>query len=284
MTISCLESISSNTGWKAKLDLSFVDNKNKTAINHRKHFGPLQIQKPFYPEANGTCHVYLLHPPGGVVGGDHIDIQMEVGAKAKALVTTPAAGKFYRSAGPVACQNLNIKVASQGILEWFPSENIFFSGAKAILKTKIELTKGSHFLGWDMCCLGRPASGERFSQGSLDQRIEILVNGKPVRLERFLVKENDPILDAKWGLAEKPMVGSLLCVTPRQNLVNLLRQNIPPSEAGDLISVTFVDGVILCRYLGNSVEQAKRIFISAWKLLRVALWGQKAVIPRIWNT
>ena len=91
-------------------------------------------------------------------------------------------------------------------------------------------------------------------------------------------------MDAKWGLGGKPIVGSFFCLTPRKDLVDLLRQNIGSPENGDLFSVTFVDDIILCRYLGNSVERVKRNFIKAWQLLRLALRDHEAVIPRIWNT
>ena len=128
MFISNLDRISSNSGWEAHLHLGFIKENDRTSIQNRKHFGPLQIQKPFYPDTDGTCHVYVLHPPGGVVGGDRFDIRIDLEPNAKALITTGAASKFYRSGGPIACQNQKIRLAARGILEWFPMENIFFSG------------------------------------------------------------------------------------------------------------------------------------------------------------
>ena len=284
MTASSLEEVGLKTGWKAKLHLKFVEENHKTVLKQRSHQGPLQVQKAFYPETNGACHVYILHPPGGVVGGDSFDIKIEVDSNAKVLVTTPAAGKFYRSAGDEAYQQQTITVADHGVLEWFPSENIFFSGAKVKLETRVDLSRESHFIGWDILCLGRPAIGETFSQGQLTQKFEIFQNGRPIRLDRLLVREKDAILDAKWGLGGKPVVGTFFCLTPRKDLVDLLRQNIGSPENDDLFSVTFVDGIILCRYLGNSVEHVKRNFIKAWQILRVALRDHEAGIPRIWNT
>ena len=284
MTTSCLDGVGLSEGWKAKLYLKFIEENNKTLLKKRSHQGPLQVQKAFYPEASGACHVYILHPPGGVVGGDSFDVKIEVDPNAKVLVTTPAAGKFYRSAGDEAYQQQTITVADHGVLEWFPSENIFFPGAKVKLETRVDLSKESHFIGWDILCLGRPAIGETFSQGQLTQKLEIFQNGRLIRLDRLVVRENDTILDAKWGLGGKPIVGSFFCLTPRKDLVDLLRQNIGSPENGDLFSVTFVDDIILCRYLGNSVEHVKRHFIKAWQLLRLALRDHEAVIPRIWNT
>ena len=270
--------------WRAQLDLEFSKSNNRTILSHRKHLGPLQVQKPFYPEINGTCHVYILHPPGGVVGGDRLNISIDVDSNAHALITTPAAGKFYRSAGPIAVQKQIIKVASKAILEWFPSENILFSGSKAQIQTKVELAHDSHFVGWEISCLGRPASEEIFSQGELDQRFEVWRDGKPLRIERLKLRGGDPALQAKWGLLGFPVIGSMVCVTDKKKLIDSLRTITNVAIGEEIFSVTQVDGAILCYFLGNSVERARNCFISAWKILRQEVIGFEAVEPRIWKT
>ena len=67
-------------GWQAAMDLHFNGSGARTVITRRRHVGPLRIQKPFYP-GDGACHVYLLHPPGGLVGGDVLDVTVRVGLK-----------------------------------------------------------------------------------------------------------------------------------------------------------------------------------------------------------
>ena len=270
--------------WRARLDLKFSKSNNKTILSHRKHYGPLQVQKPFYPELNGACHVYILHPPGGVVGGDRLNICVDVNSNAHALITTPAAGKFYRSAGPVARQEQIIKVASKGTLEWFPSENIIFSGARTQIQTKIELTYDSHFIGWEISCLGRPASDEYFNRGKLDQRFEVWREGRPLRIERLWLKGGGPTLNAKWGLLGFPVIGNMICVTDKTELVDSLRNITNVSIEKELFSATQTDGIILCYYLGNSVERARSCFINVWKILRQEVIHREAVEPRIWRT
>ena len=284
MLTAKLKEKESHKEWRAQLDLEFSKSNNRTILSHRKHFGPLQVQKPFYPEINGTCHVYILHPPGGVVGGDRLNISIDVDSNAHALITTPAAGKFYRSAGPVAVQKQIIKVASKAILEWFPSENILFSGSKAQIQTKVELAHDSHFVGWEISCLGRPASEEIFSQGELDQRFEVWRDGKPLRIERLKLRGGDPVLQAKWGLLGFPVIGSMVCVTDKTELIDSLRTITNVAIGEEFFSVTQVDGAILCYFLGNSVEKARSRFISAWKILRQEVIGFEAVEPRIWKT
>ena len=284
MTTASFKEVELNAGWIASLHLDFVEVDGKTVFKQNLHQGPLQVQKIFYPETNGTGHVYILHPPGGVVGGDSFDVNINLNSNAKVLITTPAAGKFYRSAGPIAYQKQTLEVANHGVLEWFPSENIFFPGAKVKLETRIILSKESHFIGWDILCLGRPSIGEIFDNGQLTQRLEIFMDGRLIRLEKLIIHENDRILNAKWGLRGKPVVGTLCCLTSRTDLVDLLRDSIESLDGDNLLSVTLVDNVILCRYLGNSVEQVKQKFIKVWQVLRMALRGHESVIPRIWST
>ncbi len=273
-----------NIEWEAQLDLKFSKSNERTILSHRKHYGPLQVQKPFYPETNGACHVYILHPPGGVVGGDHLTICVDVNSNAHALITTPAAGKFYRSAGQVARQEQNIKVAPKGILDWLPSENILFSGAKAQIQTKVELSHNSNFIGWEISCLGRPASSEVFSQGALDQRFEIWRDGKPLRIERLKIIGGDQALRAKWGLNGFPVIGSMVCITDITGLLDSLRKTVKVFIDQELFSVSQIDGAILCYFLGNSAERARNCFINAWKILRQEVIGHEAVEPRIWKT
>ena len=271
-------------GWSARLELKFSNSNNRTLLDYRKHHGPLQVQKPFYPEPNGTCHIYILHPPGGVVGGDHLNISINVNPKAHTLITTPAAGKFYRSSGAVARQEQIIKIEPQGIVEWFPSESIIFSGAKAQIKTKVELSCDSHFMGWEILCLGRPASNESFSRGELDQRFEVWREGKPLWIERLKLNGDDNALHAKWGLQGFPVIGNMVCVIDKVELVDEINKISSPMGEQELFSATQTDGIIICYFMGNSVERCRSHLIKVWKILRQNVIQREAVEPRIWAT
>jgi hypothetical protein len=144
-------------GWQAKLDLAFEPRFGRTAITRQSHLGPLRIQRPFYPERNGTCHVYVLHPPGGVVGGDLLEVTLEGAPGSRALITTPGATKLYRSLGPQAQIRQNIKLSGDACLDWFPQETIAFEGAHASIQTRVQLDREASYAGWEIVCLGRPA-------------------------------------------------------------------------------------------------------------------------------
>jgi urease accessory protein len=269
--------------WHARLDLGFTVSNDRTILCRRNHYGPLQVQKPFYPEENGTSHVYVLHPPGGVVGGDFLKLNIDLGEEARVLITTPAAGKFYRSSGPIARQSQNIRVAPGGVLEWFPAENIIFSGAKVRINTRVDLTKDSQFTGWDIFCLGRPACGESLDEGFLKQQMEVFRDGVPLRVENLNAEGGSDFLKSKWGMMGYPVMGNMICATNNQCIVDSIRDIKNDFSHKELFSVTHTEGIVLCRFLGNSVERAKACFIKVWKVLRSGLMNLDIVEPRIWK-
>jgi len=121
------------------------------------------------------------------VGGDRIEITLDVAAGASVLVTTPGAAKFYRSAGAAVTVQQDLKVAAGGSLECFPQENILFSGAQARTRTSVELAGDARFIGWEIHSLGRPVIGERFDPGTADLEFGLHRDGRPVLKDRLRV-------------------------------------------------------------------------------------------------
>jgi urease accessory protein len=284
------------SGWQGRLALRFENRARRsestqqpapaqhTVLAEQVHSGPLLVQRPFYPEPDGTCHVYLLHPPGGVVGGDRLRIEARVCAGARALLTTPAAGKFYRSAGAAAELDQSLHVAEAGCLEWFPQETLVFSGAQAALRTEVHLADGAQFLGWELVCLGRPASGERFESGGCRTSIEVWRAGRRVLTERMHFPGGGEILDARWGLAGYPLIGTFFAACDDRDLAASVRAAVPPFDGDGLFAVTVMDGVLVARYLGHQAETARQIFVQVWNVARHVLLGKGAAPPRIWYT
>src|SRR6188474_1479086 len=112
------------SGWLGRLELRLERHSGMTRITHRLHQGPLLVQRALYPEGDDMPHLYIVHPPGGVVGGDRLETLIELGPGAEALVTTPAAQKLYRSAGPESVIQNRLCVGERAALEWLPSETI----------------------------------------------------------------------------------------------------------------------------------------------------------------
>src|SRR5262245_11582405 len=110
--------------WRAELALSFEHRAGRTVLAARRHTGPLVVQKPLYPEGAGVCHAIVVHPPAGIAGGDELEISADAAPRAHALLTTPGAGRWYRSAGPWARQALAFEVGDGACVEWLPQETI----------------------------------------------------------------------------------------------------------------------------------------------------------------
>lgn len=272
--------------WLAELKLGFEFDGHRTILNERKHVGPLIIQKPFYPEGE-VCHIYLIHPPGGVVGGDELSLTVNVSKNAHALITTPAATKFYRGNGFEAKQVQNIEVHAGCKMEWLPQETIFFSGCEAQTKTIVKLENDAQFIGWEIICLGRPASKEVFEQGYCRQIIEVWRDEEPVVIERSLLEGGDELLDAEWGMQGFTVLGTMIVTSTDKSVLDTVRNNLKEQNLNATeikTSSTLINDVLICRVLANQAETARESFISVWKSLRLQTMQRNAVAPRIWYT
>ena len=266
-------------GWEASLDLGFERRRDRTVLARRRQRGPLAVQRTFYPEGE-TCHLYVLHPPGGVAGGDRLGISIEGGPRTSALVTTPGATKFYNSIGPRAVQTQKFTLAG-GCLEWLPQENIYFPNAAVDLETEIDLHDDAVYIGWEIHCLGRPASGERFGAGRLALSTALRRDGNPLLLDRLVVDSD--ALTGKATCRDRPVVATLIA-TGAGTAGALARARELLDSGSTRTGVTLMDDLLVCRYLGGSTEEARRLFIAVWSVIRPEIIGKQAVPPRIWAT
>jgi len=273
--------------WLATLDLGFERDGDTTRLIRREHTGPLRIQKPLYPEHPSTCHAIIIHPPGGVVGGDELHIQVDTGQNARALLSTPGAAKWYRANGHRSRQRLRIRVAADAALEWLPQETILFNAADVVLDTIIDVGVDARYIGCEILCFGRKASGETFEQGQVQQSMLIRREGKPLWLEQGTLAAGGRQMLSPLGLGGNSVCASLIAVGGASSaaLLTAVREQCAASGDGHgQFGVTHMKSVIIARYLGNSSEVARRVMLAAWQVLRPALLDREAVTPRIWNT
>lgn len=271
-------------GWEAELSLAFEVRQQRTVLAHSLHRGPLRVQRPFYPERDGTCHLYVLHPPGGVAGGDILRIAARLERGARVLITTPGAGKLYRSKGQQAhlCQELSI--AAGACLEWFPQETIVFDAARAATEIHVQLAEDAVYAGWEIVCLGRPHSHEPFREGRLQTELTIHRGGHLRYMERGLYEGGDAVLSESWGLGGAPVFGLFVVADERADdgWVERVRGEVE-ARAG-LFSVSLLPGILLGRYLGASTLDARATFERMFSALRPLYAGRAPVTPRIWHT
>ncbi len=265
-----------DAGWSAELKLRFVDRGGKTCIGARRHFGPLLVQRPFYPEG-APCHVYVLHPPGGVVGGDRLVLDVHLEAGSHALLTMPGATKFYRSAGPVSVLKQHFHLAEGSTLEWLPPGNICFSGARVSLENRFSLAPGARLLAWETLCLGRPVMGESFSHGALDSRLVIDMPDDPGLHERLRIDGGH-----LSKLAGYPLQATFCAAPATPELLEqaraLLESLTVPAGA------TLLGQLLVVRLLDHDNQRLQSTLARLWQSLRPAITGLAPCPPRIWAT
>jgi urease accessory protein len=282
-TLTLPNALRSPAGWQAELDLSFARREGETVLRRNQHRGPLQVQKALYPEGKETCHIAVLHPPGGVAAGDRLCIRASLNEQSRALLTTPGATKWYRSEGSCASQQVHFSLGEDAVLEWLPRENILFDGANISMELNVELGLRARYFGWDILSFGRRASGESWGRGRLNMQTNIRGAG-------CLLWSEVADIDARSGFAASPvgLSGFTVCGTflvagydIDAPLLRECREVIPPA-AESRTGITRVPGVLIARYLGDSTEDAFYWFTNLWAVLRRALSDKVACPPRVW--
>ncbi|MDQ3060147.1 MAG: urease accessory protein UreD [Pseudomonadota bacterium] len=273
--------------WNATLALDYTRQSEKT-VAHFRHSGPLRILQSLYPEGPGICHNVIVHPPGGLVGGDTLDLTFTAGSGAHGLVTTPGATRFYRSEGQLALQRTRLSLQEGARLEWLPLEAICHSGCLAENRLTMDLAPGAELLGWDITALGLPTANQPFERGSFCQHIEL----PGVWLERARIDAADTLLlNSPLGLAGQRCMATLFFVAGsklerhrRQGALDCARAVIEQHPLCASAGATSPDGqIVVVRVLAPLVEPAMGLLKQVWQAWRTHLWQLPAALPRIWS-
>ncbi|MES2758965.1 MAG: urease accessory protein UreD [Pseudomonadota bacterium] len=274
----CPRSDQLSAAWRASLRLRFAADAGVTRLVERAHSGPLRVQKPLYPEGPRICHAIVIHPPGGVVGGDCLDIDAAAGAASHAFLTTPGAAKWYRANGRVSRQDVRIRAGAGAAFEWMPQETIFFDDANVVLDHDVQLQEGARYIGAEILCFGRRASGETFRRGLIRQRTRVRSAGKLVWWEQGAI--DAAAIDSRFGLHGASVCATLIAVgAPVSAALLAAMRAIDPQ-----LALSQVKSVCVARYLGDDGEAARHAIVKVWQALRPHLLGCDAPLPRIWNT
>ena len=274
--------------WHAQLQLDYRQEAARTVARHT-HNGPLRILQSLYPEGDAVCHNVLVHPPGGLVGGDTLDLQITAGDAAHGLITTPGATRFYKSAGALALQRTHITLADQARLEWLPLEALCYNQCRAENHLTLNLAPQAEFMGWDVTALGLPLAKQPFEQGQFVQHIDV----PGVWLERGLISaDDDRLMNGPLGLAGHRCLASLFFVAGnplardrRQAALDMAREVIDAHALRATAGVTSPQGqVVVLRVLAPVVEPAMDLLRQVWSRWRQHLWQLSVCNPRIWST
>lgn len=309
-------------GWRGHLGLRYWRDGQRTVALDR-HEGPLRVLQRLYPEGDAICHHVLVHPPGGVAGGDSLLLQADLAQGTHAVITTPGATRFYRSGGRPSLQQSRLRLADGARAEWLPLENLAFSGCEAENRTEVELAAGAEMLGWDVLALGLPASGAAFETGCFTQHLALHLSQaqelqcspptptsdfapepaahpshrpelhRALWLERGRVDAQDHrLLDSALGWGGRRVLGTAwwaagqpLGTQRRQALLDAARDCPEGAGLEGWTGVTSpLPHVVVARVLASRVEPAMQWLSAVRATWRRTGWGLDAHPPRIWRT
>ena len=279
--------------WHGQLHLNYTREGERTIALDRHH-GPLRVLQRLYPEGPGICHHVLVHPPGGIAGGDVLDVRVQAAEGCHALITTPSATRFYKSQGNEAVQSLHATLSPGARLEWLPLETLAYRGCQAVNRMRFDLAPGAEMMGWDVLALGLPAANERFddpafAHGRFTQEIHL----PGVWLERGTVAASDAtLLDSPLGWDGRRVMATLwwasgapAAPTRRDALLHAARELQSASPLAAHSGSTSPNAhVIVLRVLAERVEPAMALLTAVWARWRHIAWDTPPCPPRVWRT
>ncbi len=278
--------------WNAHLSIDYALEAGRTVARHT-HFGPLRVLKSLYPEGGGVCHNVLIHPPSGLVGGDVLDLHIDLQASAHAVLTTPGATRFYGSTGPLAMQQVCANLGAAARLEWLPLETIAYPKCLGQNTLKFALNAGAQLMAWDVTALGLPLAGQGFfdpdltATGSFTQHFEVMGHW----LERGQMQAHQ----AAWwksalGLAGQNCLGSFVLAsgsafsrTQLEVALEAARSCIGQSPLEATSAATAPNGhVVVVRALSAQTEPMMALFKYIRAAWRSTIWGLNSPPLRLW--
>lgn len=277
--------------WHADLRLRFARTAaGCTRLVHNQHRGPLRVQRLLYPEGDQLAHTLILHPPGGIAGGDVLDINVQLEAGSQVLCTTPGASKWYHAQRGAARQSVHLHIGADACLEWLPQESILFDAADAFQQTTIDLHPHATHFGWDIIQFGRVAAGADWLSGRWRQILTLRRGGRERWREAADLMADDALRDSPLGLAGFPVHASAWAAAPQleRDLDTLLaRLRECAAQSGLPCGISYLPaptGLLLIRALGPGSEVVRALLESLWRILRPPILGRAAQRPRIWHT
>ncbi|WP_018876580.1 urease accessory protein UreD [Thioalkalivibrio sp. ALE31] len=271
-----------DSGWLGRLELGYAPRGGRTILARRRHQGPLLVQRSFHPEGP-VCHSYVIHPPGGVAGGDRLQMEVTLAPDSQALLTTPAAAKFYRTRQASARQEQGFTVGPGASLEFLPMETILHGQSRVRLHNRFHLARSARLCTWDVLCLGRPGHGDHYAGGACLQDLWIERDGAPLLHDRLNLEHGDPLLTRPWGLDGHPVLGNLVATPAPDGIEQALRDHLGTLESLR-VGVSRIGDVLVLRCLGPGAEAIRMLLQRAWRFLREPVIGRAPCDPRIWTT
>ncbi len=299
-------------GWLGRLELAFERQPGAageggdvtTRLALRRHQGPLRLLRTLASDDGRRVEAVIVHPPGGLVAGDRLQLAVRAGRDTAVVLTTPGAQKWYRSSdGRVAAVETRLVLEEGAALDWLPQPSILFDGARASQALVVEMAATATTVGWEMMVRGRAAMGEQWRSGTLDQRLAIEVDGRPWWQQRLLAEAGDRLFASPLGWRDRRCAVAVWHCAPsgtraetealrdrwRARLAARPAEEVGIGEGGKDVggmgdrgigdATAVCDGLVLAQMLGDDIEALQTQAMALWRQAR-----DGASLPRIWQT
>jgi len=295
------KTIMDKSSWEGNCFLNFFNNKSSSGKDDKTIFkskftSPYKLLKCSYDQ-EGRCILPILHTAGGLVGGDLLDFEANVGMNSKVLLTTSSAQKVYGSVGrskinpegTFSSQKTKINILDNSHLEYLPQETIVFANGLYSQEFKIKISDNSSFLFTDLIRLGRSSAGESIENGVFRSKLEIMRNGKLYDDWEFVdqIELNKFSFEAKSGMDFMPVFGSLIWICEKEfpkTKISNLKKNIKIifKKNHNYLSLGTLENGISIRFLGTSSQDARKCFFSIWTQIRTVCGFCKPEYQGVW--
>nr|MBI3614349.1 urease accessory protein UreD [Nitrospirota bacterium] len=267
-------------GRVGELVLRYERRDQATVLTHSRCTTPWHQSPPIQLDDSGSVYQPLLNPSGGLVGGDRLSLDAQLGPDTHVIVSTPSANRVYRSLSETSAQLIDLSVGARAILEWVPELTIPFAGSRYRQQIHARLEPGATLLLWDALACGRIARGERWAFAGLENEIRITMADGRRLVERYdLDGSRGP---HRTGLARSwDYVASLYLVGDsvgaerwkklEEELALILDEH--PEEVLGGVSEPALPGLAV-KLLARSAPALTRTFTALWAAARLCLWNR----------
>ncbi|MEO8483198.1 MAG: urease accessory protein UreD [Acidobacteriota bacterium] len=252
----------------------------RSVVTRARATSPLKLLTP--RNHGRAAWVFTSTYGGGLVDGDAIALDIEIGDGASALLSSQASTKVYRS--PRGSSTLLLgRVGRGALLVVLPDPVVCFAGSSYRQSQQFDLASDSALVCLDWMTSGRRARGERWAFDAYRTRLAIRVDGDVVCYDAMTLDAADDALAERFGrfdvLATVAIVGRAFR-EPCDRLLAATATRAVERTADMLIAVApLTDAGVLLRIAGRTVEDVGRVIRGALDFLPAVLgddpWTRK---------
>ncbi|MEN7341400.1 MAG: urease accessory protein UreD [Pseudomonadota bacterium] len=173
-----------------RAEVEFKRRGDETVLASLYQQGSAKVRFPAVDQGD-LPQAVLLNTSGGLTDGDRYLVKGCWRSGTRAILTTQAAERIYRSRGDVAVVDFELHIGSEATAVFLPQETIVFDGGRCARNTAIHVDANAHLLVMDALVLGRHAMDEVVRTGRWLDYWQIYRDGRLSLTDRFALESAD---------------------------------------------------------------------------------------------